>query len=260
MTTDHYRPAFTSTVRTKPVAHVTSPTPEREHFIPLRADDLAHLLASSELIEVGQQHDFLDVCRILKSVFHFEYHEELLRLKNTYAPFDPDTDTVSLRWSDEDSNTIQSDALFESLVHMFERANFRRLNRDQLEKAFEVKSAWGLNLEVDFDIFDRLELFARGEAVVQRDHRDWRNWYRVQKKDVLVHQRLVVAFKLRNGVVDGAGREGVVTLKIFKEIPKGDLEMLLPGTRVQMTLLDRCLLYTSPSPRDKRQSRMPSSA
>ena len=218
---------------------MTSPTPEREHFIPLRADDLAHLLASSELIEVGQQHDFLDVCRILKSVFHFEYHEELLRLKNTYAPFDPDTDTVSLRWSDEDSDAIQSDALFESLIHMFERANFRRLNRDQLEKAFEVKSAWGLNLEVDFDIFDRLELFARGETVVQRDHRDWRNWYRVQKKDVLVHQRLVVAFKLRNGVMDGAGREGVVTLKIFKEIPKGDLEMLLPGTRVRMTLLDR---------------------
>ena len=26
------------------------------------------------------------------------------------------------------------------------------------------------------------------------------------------------------------------------------------------TLLERCLLYTSPSPRDKRQSRMPSSA
>ena len=28
-------------------------------------------------------------------------------------------------------------------------------------------------------------------------------------------------------------------LKIFKEIPKGDLEMLLPGTRVRMTLIDR---------------------
>ena len=29
---------------------------------------------------------------------------------------------------------------------------------------------------------------------------------------------------------------------------------------VQAALLDACLLYTSPSPRDKRQSRMPSSA
>ena len=29
---------------------------------------------------------------------------------------------------------------------------------------------------------------------------------------------------------------------------------------ISCDLLDRCLLYTSPSPRDKRQSRMPSSA
>ena len=37
------------------------------------------------------------------------------------------------------------------------------------------------------------------------------------------------------------------------ESDKGDLVMV-------MVLLEDCLLYTSPSPRDKRQSRMPSSA
>ena len=33
-----------------------------------------------------------------------------------------------------------------------------------------------------------------------------------------------------------------------------------PGCRTGRTELTDCLLYTSPSPRDKRQSRMPSSA
>ena len=37
------------------------------------------------------------------------------------------------------------------------------------------------------------------------------------------------------------------------------LEFLLPDGEVPFTPND-CLLYTSPSPRDKRQSRMPSSA
>ena len=32
------------------------------------------------------------------------------------------------------------------------------------------------------------------------------------------------------------------------------------GISVMQTALNNCLLYTSPSPRDKRQSRMPSSA
>ena len=37
------------------------------------------------------------------------------------------------------------------------------------------------------------------------------------------------------------------------------IKAALPDAEVEMTDL-ACLLYTSPSPRDKRQSRMPSSA
>ena len=49
----------------------------------------------------------------------------------------------------------------------------------------------------------------------------------------------------------------------------GDHEQLRPGTAVyklatdynlDVSLFERCLLYTSPSPRDQRGSRMPSSA
>ena len=39
-----------------------------------------------------------------------------------------------------------------------------------------------------------------------------------------------------------------------------DLEGKGGATAIQMAIDDFCLLYTSPSPRDKRQSRMPSSA
>ena len=38
------------------------------------------------------------------------------------------------------------------------------------------------------------------------------------------------------------------------------LDLLMAAPRDKLTLSYRCLLYTSPSPRDKRQSRMPSSA
>ena len=36
--------------------------------------------------------------------------------------------------------------------------------------------------------------------------------------------------------------------------------LVILGKAVKLTKTDICLLYTSPSPRDKRQSRMPSSA
>ena len=39
-----------------------------------------------------------------------------------------------------------------------------------------------------------------------------------------------------------------------------DTSLRIVGTIILIRLVNRCLLYTSPSPRDKRQSRMPSSA
>lgn len=212
-------------------------TPLREHFIPLRATDISELLANSQLVHPTQRSSFLGLCRLLKAIFHFEYHEQLLRVKDAYAPFDPDADTLRLRWDDEPAR--QADEFFDSLIALFERANFRRLDRTELQQAFDVTSDWGLNLDVDFSIFDRLEIFARGERVIQREHRSWRSLFRQELKDVTVHQRLVVAFRLKDELPEESDLSGTVTLKMFKEIPKSDLEMLLPGTRVRMSLLDR---------------------
>ena len=46
----------------------------------------------------------------------------------------------------------------------------------------------------------------------------------------------------------------------MKEAQWGSLPQATAGVNVLITLYKACLLYTSPSPRDKRQSRMPSSA
>ena len=52
-------------------------------------------------------------------------------------------------------------------------------------------------------------------------------------------------------------RDKEESLKIFKEMYNGDHKQ---GEHVLRAKINICLLYTSPSPRDKRQSRMPSSA
>ena len=53
-----------------------------------------------------------------------------------------------------------------------------------------------------------------------------------------------------------------VTVNNFKGLATGEREWQNPATGLKSNepLYDGCLLYTSPSPRDKRQSRMPSSA
>ena len=56
--------------------------------------------------------------------------------------------------------------------------------------------------------------------------------------------------------VDHAGEHGATS------IYKGTIDVLniLGDEKTKKIISEICLLYTSPSPRDKRQSRMPSSA
>ena len=57
----------------------------------------------------------------------------------------------------------------------------------------------------------------------------------------------------QSGQLGTGGRQDLLTPT---RVPK----LRLGGARVKMAACGHCLLYTSPSPRDKRQSRMPSSA
>ena len=71
----------------------------------------------------------------------------------------------------------------------------------------------------------------------------------------LISQNLNMVFTTPKG-------EKVHALKDLNfTVKKGELLTVLgPSGCGKTTLLNICLLYTSPSPRDKRQSRMPSSA
>ena len=55
-----------------------------------------------------------------------------------------------------------------------------------------------------------------------------------------------------------AGHFSRAELATFKQDMANEVVQLQAA--LQRTVYDICLLYTSPSPRDKRQSRMPSSA
>ena len=63
---------------------------------------------------------------------------------------------------------------------------------------------------------------------------------RLEEISVPLYQRLVVILRLRefedrHKIIDTES----VYIKIFKDIPKVDLEMLLPGTKVKLSLIDR---------------------
>jgi hypothetical protein len=232
----------TMTVPTPSTTHPHSPP--REHFLPLRKRDLISLLACDSRLDERQREQFLALCRLLDSTFHFEYHRQLESLKDAYAPFDPDAETAAVIPHSPEGRQAVLDALCRQLAELLERANFQRLSREQLEQALRAASNGGVNLHVDFDVFDRLEVYSRGDSLSRRTFRRWRRLWRPESREVRVYQRLVVLFRLREDAQRPAQADSqTVYLKLFKNIPHDDVEMLLPGCRVRMTLFDQAKIW-----------------
>lgn len=213
---------------------------DREHYIPIRLPDLLDLLCREQLAD-DDRGKLRSFSCLLAAIFHFEFHHSLDELKNAYAPFDPDNDVRPLTPWTADERQHKLNQLYQQFDALLERANYVRLTREKLEAAFEAVSAWGINMEVDFTQFDRLELYYRGDTVGQRIRKNWRTRWKEQVLDVDIYQRIVMIVKLR--ATPHTNKLGLNTdavfIKIFKDIPKADLEMLLPGAKLRFSRVDR---------------------
>ena len=99
---------------------------------------------------------------------------------------------------------------------------------------------WGVPLHVDFEVFDLLLVYARGDIIGSRVKRRWRQMFRKVDVEVPLYQRVVVLFKLREGSrTEDQLEPAMLHLRMFKNVPKVDIDMLLPGTRVRISWFDR---------------------
>ncbi len=95
-------------------------------------------------------------------------------------------------------------------------------------------------MDVDFSAFERIAIFARGDAWEKRCRRRLRRCYRAEEVVVPVYKRLVIILKMRKHKrLPKEVDTDSVYLKVFKDIPKQDVKMLLPGARVRLSGLDR---------------------
>lgn len=212
----------------------------REHFIPLRKAELIERLSNTLDADSHERAQFGNLCRLLESIFHFESHETLRTLKENYGPLDPDLALIDAREIDNAERDRRSDAFVDCLSKLLRQANYRELSREKIDEAINAATALGVRLRVNFDLFDRLHVFVRGDMIDKRTIRGLMTLYKKREIEVPVYQRLVVMFRLQDSdPKDQNVCDEHLYLKVFKNIPHTDLDMLLPGSKVKMTLLDQ---------------------
>ena len=207
----------------------TESAARREHFIPLTKAAMVRLL--SDKLKPSARKQFAHLCRLLEATLHYEYHAHLEQLTQDYHAHNPDSDRLPL----VDGTKSQSDDFFPNLERLADKANFHSLGRDEIQQAAVSATAWGVVLKVDFEQFDELSVYARGDSEETIEKCNWRTWYRTVEFQVPTYRRLLLAFRLRGEIN--------IYMKLFKNIPHGDLEKLLPGGKVSMSWFDHAQVF-----------------
>jgi hypothetical protein len=212
-----------------------------ERWIPFRRTDLVDMLAD----ESPDPEGFRAFARIVAAMIHHEHQEHLERIVHAYAPFNRDTDHRVVRtWTDEERAAFQR-TLAAEVVEMAEAANFERGGEERLGHALEAESLLRVRLEVDLDDFEEILFFRRG-LTARSEEVDHLFGLRTKTVEFTSCDRVLVYLKYRgSSYFEEAGRDdlpfapGSTIIKLFQDVPRADLEMLLPNTEVRMRPMDK---------------------
>lgn len=208
------------------------------------------MLSSDDRLALSERDGFRAFAELLSATLHFELRSRLEVLKDAYAPFAHDPDTRMVRTWDESEKEAALDRLVAELRRLLEDANFQTVSDEALQRAFEEESLLELRVEVDFDSFEHLLFFYRGET---RREEELSKWFGLRKRTVtftnyekvlmLVTFKDVAYFAERDQEPEDLPFEpGATIIKLFQNVPRADLETLFPNAEVRMRAVDKFLI------------------
>lgn len=223
----------------------------QEAFIPYRRGDLISLCLEDGELKSTDVPKFRSFCELLSAYYHFHFHSFLEKLKDNYAPFNPDADTKFISEPTPHQQAEMAHQLVTDFETLLKRANYVPLSPASLQRAFKEKSLLELNTQVDFDDFDYMVCYCRGDVYKIT----WvKKFFRKVQQTVDVFERVVLLLKFKDSANfinkkakpdEQLGfKPGKIYVYFYKNIPKFDIEFIFPNVKISMTWKDRLLLWT----------------
>ncbi len=219
----------------------------RKRFIPLGKSDVIRMILEDGGLKTEQEKlGFEKFCDMMAGIFHFEFHEKLEKLKDLYFPMNPDLKR-RCTLSSEDVEASNAE-LFRTLREVLDKANYEEVDAEGIAAARRYHAAMTAKVVIDFDDFETVQLFWRGR---RRDLLERPTFFGLKKErfehDILERVVLLVRFKPPEYFESKKRRNlpfepGTTLIKLFKDVPKHDLEILFPNSRVTLGLKDALLL------------------
>ena len=220
-------------------------TPVRAgHFIPFRKADVVEMCIRDGALKEAEQKDFREFCRILEAYFHYEYHARLEKLKNCYAPLNPDVDTRGEQQPTGKELIHCEEGFIDMLTEVLTGANYVRMSRSEIEESLDGYTRFKIRLRVDLEDFDKCLVFVRGRKVKSETVRSLPG-LRGKAADVEYYDRVVIYLRLKGPehfkpkeIRDAPFAPGESYLKLFKDVAAEDIETIYPNAKLHMRTLD----------------------
>jgi len=218
-----------------------------DRFIPYRKQDVVEMcLRELEFDDSGTS--FRQFCELLSNSFHVEYHQTLESLKNDYAPLDPNADTKQLEpYSSKQKAQCQA-RFAENFAGVLNAANFEKITEQDLQEALTEESLFKVRLEVEFDDFEQVVFYRRGESQLSESitsffglRKQSINFTNFDRVAVFITFKGKEHFDQKNKPLLGF-EPGSTIVKLFQNVPKADLEMLFPNSEVRMRPIDKAII------------------
>jgi hypothetical protein len=239
----------------------------REKFLPVTRHALMDRLTAAGLWPDGEAGRARRFFRYLDYWRRHSYAARLLDLEQTYEPFSPDSDLLKTRAFTPEERAIMQRRLVQQVAQLLEQGNFTRVDPANVHFILTKESAYGLDLQVDLDAFEECLIYYRGATTITERRRDVKKAYmRWKEVKVPVFQRLCLLFKLKpfdvrvrevmqekkithreaektvrqlRGLLPATVTSDYIYIKLFKNMPRSDVEMIFPNTKVRFRLFDK---------------------
>ena len=220
---------------------------DRERFIPFQKSEIFRLLCENFSIDTDDYAKFKNLCRILESIYHFEFHEKIKYLKENYYPVNPDKDTkTTKKYSSDDIKRCEDNFLIK-FREILNDANYKQISEEDMTYAMKEESLFKINLFVDFNDFEKQLIFSRGIKNKKITQKKW--LIKKETSEIQVFERAALLIKFKDADYfkskkrkDLRFEPGTMIVKLFKNIPKADMEMLFPNTQIRMRLKDMLVI------------------
>jgi hypothetical protein len=241
-----------------------------EKFIQVDRSEIVERVLD-KLFEPDQKDLADEVLHYMCALRQWETAKSLDAVVENYDAFNPDDETINEGTFSKSERREKLANLKSQVADLVSSANYIEIDQPTLKTILEDESLAGFSAEVDLDEYDFHLLYYRGKIKDTIFVQSWKTlWLRDRPVEVDAYRRLFIGLKLKplearvaelaragmskkkaekrvrrarnQQMLEGVSEE-TLHLKIFRRIPRSELEILFPNAKIHFTLFDRLWLW-----------------